>query len=95
MVKKKNYEASFKAKIAIEGIKNIKSSAEICSEHKIPLTNLYDWRDRLISRSEELFISENEHTKKQKSFEAEIDRLHKIIGELTVENSFMKKKLMK
>ena len=95
MTKKKNYEASFKAKVALEGIKNIKSTGEICSEYKIPLTNLYDWRDRVISRSEELFIAESEHNKKLKTFECEIDRLQKIIGELTVENCFMKKKLMK
>ena len=91
----RSYEASFKAKVAIEGIKNIKSAAEICSEYKIPSTNLYEWRDRLISRSSELFVPENEHSKKIKVFENEIERLHKVIGELTVENCFMKKKLMR
>jgi transposase-like protein len=95
MKNSRSYEASFKAKIALEGIRNIKSTGEICSEYNIPSTNLYDWRDRVIARCSELFVLESEQNKKLKSFEHEIDRLHKIIGELTVENSFMKKKLVK
>jgi transposase-like protein len=47
-VGKKRYEPNFKARVALECIKNIKSTIEICSEYKIPATNLYEWRDRLL-----------------------------------------------
>ena len=95
MSKKKRYEASFKSKVALEGIKNTKSISEICSKYSIPATNLRDWCDILISRSSELFFPESEHNKAINSLKQDINRLHEIIGELTVENSFMKKKLMK
>lgn len=36
MLVKKNYEAEFKAKIAIEAIKSQKGTAEICREYKTP-----------------------------------------------------------
>jgi transposase len=95
MSKKKSYEPNFKAKVALECIKNTKSIAEICSEYKIPATNLHEWRDKLLSKSVELFAPESENNKHIKSLKQDIDRLHGIIGELTVENSFMKKKLMR
>ena len=45
----KKYEPELKAKIALEATKNQKSTAEICSEYKIPSTNLYDWSDRVLA----------------------------------------------
>lgn len=55
----KKYEPELKVKVALEAIKNQKSIAEICSEYKIPSTNLYDWRDRVLTRLKELFIEES------------------------------------
>jgi transposase len=93
--KKKCYEPHFKAKLALECIRNAKSIIEISSEYKVPATNLHEWRDKLLTKSVELFVSDSENTKHIKSLKQDIERLHGIIGELTVENSFMKKKLMK
>jgi transposase len=92
---KKNYEPKFKAKIALEAIKNLKGTAEICSEYKISATNSYDWRDRILGNSYQIFIPEAEHVKKQKLDRQEIESLHKMIGEITIENNFLKKKLLK
>lgn len=95
MGKKKNYTAEFKAKVALDAILSQKGKAEICSEYKIPATNLYDWKDKAIRDLYQLFIPESEYTKKQKLSEQEIEKLHKIIGEITIENNFLKKKLQK
>ncbi len=81
---KKNYSPEFKAKVALEAIKNQKGNAEICSEYQIPATNLYEWRDKVLGNFDQLFIPENEHTKKQKLVEQEIDNLQKIIGEMAI-----------
>lgn len=91
----KKYEPELKAKVALEAIKNQKSIVEICSEYKIPTTNLYDWRDRALVRLKELFIEESENIRKQRILGQEIENLHKVIGELAVENSYLKKKLLK
>ena len=91
----KKYTAAFKAKVAIEAVKEMKTSAEICSEYKIPSTNLYEWRDRMLSKAPDVFIAENEHSKAKKALSLEIEALHKIIGELTVENNYFKKKLLR
>jgi transposase len=95
MSSKKRYEAKFKAEIALEAIKDKKTTAEICSDYKIPQTNLYEWRDQVLSRVYELFIAETEHNKKVKALEKEIEILHQTIGQLMVEINFLKKKLLK
>ena len=94
MTKKRRYEASFKSKVVLEYINNTKSMADICSKYNIPATNLRDWNDILINRSQELFLPENERNKEVNALKEDIGKLHKIIGELTVENNYMKKKLM-
>ena len=40
MGNKKTYDAGFKAKVALDAIRNQKGTAELCSEYKIPATNL-------------------------------------------------------
>lgn len=92
---KKNYSALFKAEVAIEAIRNQIGSAEICSKHKIPATNLYEWRDRAISQLHQVFVLESEYVRKQRLMHQEVENLHKIIGELTIENNFLKKKLQR
>ena len=95
MATKKNYQPEFKAKVALEAIKSQKGTAEICSEYKIPLSNLYEWRDRALGGLPQLFVPESEATKRQRIVQQEIEVLHKIIGEITIENNFLKKKLLK
>ena len=94
MSSKKIYEAKFKAAVAIEAIKEKKTTVEICSDYKMPQTNLYEWRDNVLSRAHELFIAENEQTKKLKELEKEIEILHQTLGKQIVEINFLKKKLI-
>jgi transposase len=92
-VKKKQYDAGLKAKLALELIAEKKSILEICSENNVPQANLYGWRDKLVNEAKNLFIPHHEGNKKIKLLEKEVAKLHKLIGEITVENNFLKKKL--
>jgi transposase len=92
---KKSYNAQFKTNVAIEAIKGEKSYVEIASAHNIPKTNVKEWHDKLQDGAVNIFLGDSLTSKKIKSLEQDIDRLHKIIGELAVDNSFYKKKLMK
>lgn len=93
MAIKKNYAAEFKAMVAIEGIKGKKGNAEICSEYKIPGTNLQIWKEKALENMYQIFIPESEYAKQKRASDEEITNLHKIIGEITIENNFLKKKL--
>ena len=93
MVTKKQYDANLKAKLALEFITGTKSVFELSAEYKVPQTNLHEWKAKLLDNAKEVFIPETEKNKKAKLLEQEISSLHKIIGEITVENNFFKKKL--
>lgn len=91
----KSYEAKLKANVAIEVLKNDSNILEICKKHNIPKTNVIEWRDKLVEEAKTIFIPANEKDKVIKNFKQEIINLQTIIGEITIENSFLKKKLMK
>lgn len=93
MTKRKTYDPEFKARVALDAIKNVKGTAEICSEYKVPATNLYEWRDKALNDLHQVFIPESEYIKRQKIAESEIEKLQRLIGEITIENSYLKKKL--
>ncbi len=91
----KTYDPKFKAKVAIETIIGKKELIEISSEYNISKTTICEWRDKLMSEATEIFIPPHEKEKQIKQLKENIDELHKIIGEVTIENIFLKKKLQK
>lgn len=91
--KYKKYSAKLKAEVAFSVLKGTKSDLELCSEYKIPKTNLYEWKQKLLEGAESLFLPESQRDKKNKELEGYIERLQKLIGEMTIENNFLKKKL--
>ena len=91
--KMKNYDKSLKAKIALETHKGEKSVLEICSEYNVPKTNVHEWLRKLKEGASSLFDQPQEKLKVEKNYKKEVEKLHKIIGEITVENNYLKKKL--
>lgn len=92
---KKSYEAKLKAKVALAAIKGEESIVEICAANNIPKTTAVEWRDKLVNEAELIFIPLHEREKQAKVLKQEIEILHKMIGEISVENNFLKKKLLK
>ena len=94
MTKKlKTYDASLKAKVALEATKKEKTILEICSEYNLPKSNVTEWQNKLTENAAQIFIGDTQKDKQLKQLKAEIETLHKVIGEITVENNFFKKKL--
>ena len=91
----KTYDSRLKAKVALEALIGQKELIEISAEHNISKTTICEWRDKLATQAEDIFIPLHEKDKKVKQLKDSIENLHKIIGEVTIENSFLKKKLQK
>jgi len=89
----RGYDCKFKAEMAISALNETKSIVEICAEHNVPKTTVIEWRDKLITEASELFVPEHEREKQIRILKQEIESLHKVVGEVTVENSYLKKKL--
>lgn len=91
----KSYDAKFKAKIALEILKGQKELIEIAAENNVPKSTIVEWRDKLLQEAEQLFIAPHERDRQIKKLQANIIELHKVVGEISIENSFLKKKLLR
>lgn len=87
----KVYDPKFKAKVAIEALKGEASILEISKSHNVAKTNVLDWKNKLIECADNIFVLPHERDKKMKELRKELELMHKIIGEVTVENNFLKK----
>ena len=86
---RKHYDDKFKSKVALEAIKGEKSIAEIASYFKIHPNLVSQWKKKALENLPELFSSKSSKVKTNIYPEEE---LLKQIGELKVENEFMRKK---
>ncbi len=91
MAMRKKQEPAIKARVALEAIKGEKTAAQISSEYGVHPTQVTQWKQELLRRSAELFSKPDNSLKHQ--HEEVVDKLHKTIGEITMENNWLKKKL--
>ncbi len=91
--KHKKYDAKLKAKVALSSLKETKTDLELCSEYQIPKSTLCEWKQKLCEGAEHLFLPEGHRNRKSKELERHVEMLQKLIGEMAIENNFLKKKL--
>jgi transposase len=89
-MKRKRYGKAFKAKVALEAIKGQKTANELASEYGVHVSQINDWKKRLLELLPEAFDGKGE--RKAAEYEAERDRLYQQIGRLQVEVDWLKKK---
>lgn len=90
MAKFKRRDPVFKLKVALEAAKDEKQIKQIARDYEIHPKQVTEWRDRLLESADIIFETK---FNKQIQLEKREDRLLKTIGELTVENDWLKKKL--
>lgn len=88
---RKKFEPAYKAKVALESLRGEKTMAQLSSEYEVHVNQIGQWRQELIKRSADLFSNPNTGASKRQ--EELTDKLHRTIGELKVENDWLKKKL--
>ena len=88
---RKKFEAGYKARVALEVIKGEKTLAELSSEYGVHANMISRWKRELLSGAAGIFSGAN--GKKNRGQEENTDKLYKSIGELKVENDWLKKKL--
>lgn len=87
---RKQHSAEFKAKVSLAAIKAEMTMAEMTSKYEIHRSLINSWRKQAL---EEIIHSFKEkRNKDNKEQEKLIDELYRQIGELKVENEWLKKK---
>ncbi len=87
---RKKYDATLKAKIALEAVKGDKTIAEISSEYGVHSTQIAHWKKQLLEELPSIF-SDNVPKAKKEGEELEAE-LYRQIGQLKVELEWLKKK---
>jgi transposase len=90
---RKSYDASFKAKVALEAVKGEKTITQIASEISVHPNQIRKWRDHLLDVLPEMFSLRR--PQQEKSRDDLEDELYRQIGQLKVELEWLKKKSQK
>ena len=86
---RRKFSAEFKAKVALEAIKNERTLAEIGHQFEINPVTISKWKTEFLERMAVIF--ENGTSKKSDQDSPDLDQLYSQIGQLKVENDFLKK----
>lgn len=90
MKKRKLYPKEFKARVALEAVKEVKTIAELSTEYEIHSNMITKWKKQLQENISDIFIRKNDREPNDKEL---IDNLYKQIGKSHVEIDWLKKKL--
>ena len=87
---KKRYGSEFKARVALEAIKEGKTAAELASKYGVHASQITRWKKHVVENLPELFS--NTHEKAREDAEKLQAELYRQIGRLKVEVDWLKKK---
>jgi transposase-like protein len=88
--KRNRYSAVFKAKVAVEAIRGLKTTAALASEHQVHPTLINQWKRQALENLASLFEVGN--TRPEPDIEAVTAPLYEQIGRLKVEFDWLRKK---
>ena len=88
--KRRRHDGAFKARVALEAIKEEKTIHQIAKENDVHPTQVTEWKKMLAENIAGVF--EGSKRAGKEDFEKERERLHSKIGQLTVEVDFLEKK---
>ena len=91
MSKRRNHDAGFKARVALEAVKGERTVSELAAEYGVHPTMIHQWKRALLEGASGVF--ERGGRKKPEIDEEQVKELHAKIGELAVANSFLERKL--
>jgi len=89
---RKQFSKEFKAKVALEALKEQKTMAELSSEFGVHVSQIAAWRNQLKEQVGSIFGRSDSQELRTK--DELIDQLYKNIGKLQVEVDWFKKKFI-
>lgn len=90
---RRKFSAEFKAKVALEAIKNQKTLAQLSQQYDVNAITIAKWKAEALDNLSSVFKGKPEPEQTESS--VEIEKLYAQIGQLKVENDFLKKSAKK
>jgi transposase-like protein len=89
--RRRAYTDKFKASVALDAVRGIKTLAELASEYQVHPTQISDWKKRLLDGSADIFSAGKSHSGRT---EEELTApLYEEIGRLKMDLKWLEKKL--
>jgi transposase-like protein len=89
--KRRKFTSAFKAKVALEAIKEKQTLAELSREFEVHPNMISKWKQEFLQKCEKVFDEKGKDQEEQ----LDADQLFAKIGRLELENDFLKKSLKK
>ena len=89
--KRRRHEPEFKARVAIEAIKNVRTIQEIAKEYEIHPVQVSEWKKLMLESAPDAF-GVGRKKDREEDFEQQREHLHAKIGQQAIEIDFLRKK---
>lgn len=89
--KRRRHEPEFKARVALEALKGLKTVQQIAKEFDIHPVQVSDWKKMMLEGASDVFASGRKKSPEEQ-LEKEKEKLHAKIGQQAVEIDFLLKK---
>jgi transposase len=88
---RRKFGAEFKAKVALEAIRERHTVEELARKYELHPTQINTWKREFLSKAAAVFSGPDPEAEAQK--DADTEKLYAKIGQLEMENDWLKKKL--
>lgn len=87
---RKHHTADFKSTVAIDAIRQHQTTNELTTKHGVHATQINNWKKQALAAIPAAF--KGRHEREQQDRQAEIDELHRQLGQVIAERDWLKKK---
>jgi len=89
---RKRFDEQFKAKVALEAVKEEQTLQELAEKYQVHPNQISAWKKKLLEQSAILFERKNKKDEEYAQLKKEKDELFRQLGEMQYQNEWLKKK---
>jgi hypothetical protein len=89
---RKKPEKELKAKVALEAIRNEKTTSQIVSQYEVQQSQVSKWKTKLLEEASEIFEDRRSREFKERDVEKREEEYQRQIGKMQMEIEWLKKK---
>jgi transposase len=88
---RRNFDDRFKAMVVLEALREDRTMNELASKYDVHPNQISLWKNEFVKNADSVFSAPRQLTKEIEQLNAEIENLHRVIGEKDMDIDFLKK----